>query len=175
MSGIWTGADFALGEGTNLISTVSYAVSAPSIHLYQVNAIYWTWSVRCQLNSAGTPVPYWWCSAEVATEVLFADDGVDIMPDLDPSDERVMHYGQLTPRISYHPTAGSAALVWASEPTENRVVTRRNAKIVGSVAPAVYFHLTASDQHGVFATGANLNNRAFAVNLSARVHWNILP
>ena len=175
MAGIWSGTDYALGEGTNVLAPVSYILSAPSTHLYKLDRLVWTPSVRLQMNAAGTPVPYWWVSAEVQMDVVFAEDGVDFTPDITTGDERILHFSQLVPKISYHPTAGTAAHIWEAPTREVQFRASRDARVLGSTPPAVYFHFTFADQHGVFATGANLNNRALAVNLSARAHWQILP
>ena len=175
MAGIWSGGDFALGEGTNALSTISYVVSAPSVNLYKLDRLIWTPSAALHMDSTGTPVPYWWVSAEVLVDVAFAEDGVDVLPDLTSGDERILHMTQLSHRISYHPTAGTASHIWEAPTREVQFRASRDARVLGSIPPSVYFHFTFSDQHGVFSTGSNLAHRAMAANLSARAHWQILP
>jgi hypothetical protein len=168
---IWTGIDTALGETPDLLSPSPVFLYAPSVNDYTLKEVIFTTTVRCVLTSAGTPVPYWWVSAELLLDVVFSTDAVDFNPDPTDGDERILHLMTLSPRISYAPTVGSHAVVWETNPAEVRNHTMRRSTALGSLAPAVIFHLTASDQHGVFATGVDITKRAFAWNINARALW----
>jgi hypothetical protein len=173
VSSIWTGADFALGEGTSFAGAVSLQVSAPSVNDYTLRRLVFTPSLRSMLSHAGTPVPYWWTSAEVILDAVFATDGVDVAPDITGGDERLLYVSQLTPHLAYGSTQDQQSIVWRTDPTEVQNHTARRATTLGAFAPAVFFHFNVADQHGVFTTGVSLANRAFAVNLSVRALWSL--
>lgn len=169
---IWSGTDDALGEVPSLPGITSLPLYAPSVNPYTLTRLDWTLTVRSKLTVAGVPNPYWWISAEVIVDVVFATDAVDFTPDITSGDERILNVYQLTPHVAYGPTVGDHTILWKSDPIERQTKGQRKSTTLGSLAPAVFFHVTAADQHGVFATAStDVTKHVHAINLSARALW----
>lgn len=168
---IWTDTDDALGEQTNLLSTVALSLAAPSVNVYTLTRLDWVLTVRTLIANTATAVPYWWASAEVMVEAIFSTDGSDPGTGIPGDDKRVLNRYQLVPHVSYAPTAGSYAILWSVDPSERQSKGQRKATVLGALPPSVWWHVSAADQHGVFASGVNPATKVHAVNLSARALW----
>lgn len=171
MGHVWSGNDVGSSETLRLNTVVSIPTFAPSVNPYTLTRFDFTVSVRAHITaSAGIP-ENWWVSSEMLVDLAFATDGVDVLPDISSSDERVLYVTKLVPHLAYAPTASHYSIVWTRSGTEIQSKGQRKSTVLGALAPAVFTHVTAFDQHGVFANSGFATNRLFAVDFVSRALW----